>query len=224
MRTRIAEHTAGYGDWGLWHTLFLASRIAAACGDARPLRDWMARLAGAAARAAERHAARLRPLPGLRARWPGSKEGATTRWRSGARRSRTRSSLDLLGHAVEVRVRLACALLQAGAPRRRRRRAGAGARARAKTARAAPSSARPALASWRQPIGMATSMRRRRTRCGAGSAALHPVSARSGRAAPAPPRDRRPAAQRARIGGAGAIARGESNKLIARASTSAPTR
>ena len=28
MRTRIDEHTAGYGDWGLWHTLFFAGRIA----------------------------------------------------------------------------------------------------------------------------------------------------------------------------------------------------
>ena len=29
-RTRVEEHPAGYGNWGLWHVLYFAARIAAA--------------------------------------------------------------------------------------------------------------------------------------------------------------------------------------------------
>ena len=41
MRTRLDEYATGYGHWGLWHTLFFACRVAAACEDASALRDWL---------------------------------------------------------------------------------------------------------------------------------------------------------------------------------------
>src|SRR6185369_11729105 len=44
VTTRLGEHPRGYGDWGLWHALFLGCRIAAACNDAGTLREWLQRL------------------------------------------------------------------------------------------------------------------------------------------------------------------------------------
>ena len=116
MRTRIAEHTAGYGDWGLWHTLFLASRIAAASGERELLQEWLARLAALEPALPNATPARLHPLQGLRGTqaWlEGRRDDAMALWREALEHE---EPLDLLGHAVEVRVRLAGALLQAGAP------------------------------------------------------------------------------------------------------------
>jgi LuxR family maltose regulon positive regulatory protein len=115
MRTRIAEHTAGYGDWGLWHTLFFASRVAAACGDLACLHDWMQRLVALQPALPDAEPARLRPLLGLQgtlASLEGRHEEAIACWRAALEHE---EQVDLLAQAVELRVRLARALLQAGA-------------------------------------------------------------------------------------------------------------
>src|SRR5690606_16097988 len=83
MRTRVDEHPASYGDWGLWHTLYLAARVAASCGDTHALRDWLQRLTALQASLPEALPSRLRPVPGLLgalAALEGRADEARTHW------------------------------------------------------------------------------------------------------------------------------------------------
>jgi LuxR family maltose regulon positive regulatory protein len=115
MRTRVAEHTAGYGDWGLWHTLFFAGRVAAACGDVQTLQGWLQRLLALQAGLPDATPARLRAVVGLQGTlaWlEGRRDAAMTAWRDALAHE---AEADLLAQGVEVRVRLALALARTGA-------------------------------------------------------------------------------------------------------------
>ncbi len=112
MRTRLAEHPAGYGDWGLWHLLFFAGRVAAACGDAPALRDWSQRALALQPGLRDADAPRLRPWDaalGTLAWLEGRADDAIAQWRAALQHE---EHIDLLGQAPDVRVRLAAALVQ----------------------------------------------------------------------------------------------------------------
>jgi LuxR family maltose regulon positive regulatory protein len=115
MRTRVDEHPSSYGDWGLWHTLYLAARVAAACGDAAALRDWLQRLLALQPMLPEVSEARLHPVAGLHgslAALEGRRDDALSHWHDVLAHE---ESADLFGQAGEVRLRLAVMRLQAGA-------------------------------------------------------------------------------------------------------------
>lgn len=121
IKLRLAEHPKGYGDWGLWHTLFMACRVAAACGDAAILREWWQRIVALQGGLTDQTPQRLQPLRGLEGTlaWlEGRADDAIALWRAALDHE---ESLDLLGQAAEVRVRLAAAL----APGRQRQQAAA---------------------------------------------------------------------------------------------------
>ena len=65
IRQRLAEHPPGYGDWGLWHSLFMACRVATAAGDLAALNEWLQRLLALQPGLSDATPARLRPLLGL---------------------------------------------------------------------------------------------------------------------------------------------------------------
>ena len=114
-RTRIEEHPAGYGDWGLWHVLYFSARIAAAAGDAPVLRDWLQRLLALQARLTEADPQRLRPTAGLQgalAELEGRRDEALAHWREVLAHE---EAADLVAQAGEVRVRLASIALKNGA-------------------------------------------------------------------------------------------------------------
>ena len=114
-RTRIDEHPAGYGDWGLWHVLYFSARIAAAAGDAPALRDWLQRLLALQARLTEADPQRLRAVAGLQgamAELEGRRDEALAHWREVLAHE---EAADLVAQAGEVRVRLAAIALKAGA-------------------------------------------------------------------------------------------------------------
>ncbi|GMV57747.1 MAG: LuxR family transcriptional regulator [Betaproteobacteria bacterium] len=114
-RVRIEEHPAGYGDWGLWHVLYLAARIAAAAGDASALRGWLQRLLALQATLPEASPQRLRPVAGLQgalAELEGRGDDALAHWRDVLAHE---EAADLYGQSGEVRVRLASMQLRAGA-------------------------------------------------------------------------------------------------------------
>ncbi len=109
MRTRLSEHPPGYGDWGLWHLLFFAGRIAAACGDAALLREWLQRQMSLQPGLPDVDPPRLRPaqaLHGTLAWLEGRRGEAIAAWRAGLEHE---DQIDLLGQAADVRVRLAAA-------------------------------------------------------------------------------------------------------------------
>ncbi|HEX6362474.1 MAG TPA: helix-turn-helix transcriptional regulator, partial [Albitalea sp.] len=223
MRTRVAEHTAGYGDWGLWHTLFFASRVAAACGDRAALAAWLQRLLALQPGLPDASPERLRPALGLQGTlaWlEGRRDEAVAQWRAALE---DEAHVDLLGQAVELRLRLADALLAAGAP------AEAAAAARSALARDAEDGPRGAVfcaavlptlaaADWQGALdaeAIAT-LRRwaaalRAPAAGAPAAVRATVPERSSRQESAERLSVRELEVLARI------ARGESNKLIARA-------
>jgi LuxR family maltose regulon positive regulatory protein len=113
IRVRVAEHPSGYGDWGLWHTLFMAGRVAASCGDHELLRDCTRRMLALQGRLTDVTPQRLHPLRGLLATqaWlEGRVDDAVAQWQAALEHE---EPLGLLGQAAEVRVRLAHALLAA---------------------------------------------------------------------------------------------------------------
>ena len=115
IRQRVAEHPPGYGDWGLWHSLFMACRVATAVGDRAAVSEWLQRLLALQPGLSDATPARLRPLLGLQgtlASLQGRTAEALETWRQALRHE---SEIDLLGQAAEVRVRLALALLRSGA-------------------------------------------------------------------------------------------------------------
>ncbi|HEV8315064.1 MAG TPA: AAA family ATPase, partial [Burkholderiaceae bacterium] len=111
MRTRLAEHPSTYGDWGLWHTLFFAARVAAACDDLPAARDWLQRLLAMQPGLPDATPERLRPVDGLQGTlaWLEGRHGdALALWRSALAHE---ENADLLGQGNEIRVRLAHALV-----------------------------------------------------------------------------------------------------------------
>ena len=114
-RTRIDEHPAGYGDWGLWHVLYFSARIAAAAGDAPALRDWLQRLLALQAKLTEADPQRLRAVAGLQgamAELEGRRDEALAHWRDVLAHE---EAADLVAQAGEVRMRLASIALKNGA-------------------------------------------------------------------------------------------------------------
>lgn len=112
MRTRLDEYATGYGNWGLWHTLFFACRVAAACQDAAALRSWLQRLLDLEPGLPDATPARLRPALGLQATlaWlEGHAEEAIAGWRAALAHE---EEIDLLGQAQELRLRLAHSLMR----------------------------------------------------------------------------------------------------------------
>ena len=113
-RTRVEEHPTGYGNWGLWHVLYFAARIAAAAGDASALRDWLQRLIALQATLTEADPPRLRPVAGLQgalAELEGRREEALAHWHDVLAHE---EAADLFAQAGEVRVRLASIALKRG--------------------------------------------------------------------------------------------------------------
>jgi LuxR family maltose regulon positive regulatory protein len=111
---RIDEHPAGYGDWGLWHVLYFAARVAAAAGDAAALREWLQRLVALQATLPDATPARLSPVSGLSgtlAELEGRRDAALAHWRDMLAHE---EAADLYGHSGEVRVRLARIAQDAG--------------------------------------------------------------------------------------------------------------
>jgi LuxR family maltose regulon positive regulatory protein len=107
MRRRIDEQPAGYGGWGLWQVVCFAARIAAAAGDAAALRDALQRLDALEPTLSGVTPRRLRPLVALRgtlALLEGRGDAARAHWEDALA---DEESADLLGTAGEVRVRLA---------------------------------------------------------------------------------------------------------------------
>jgi LuxR family maltose regulon positive regulatory protein len=115
MRIRVAEHPAGYGDWGLWHVLFAAVRVAAACADAATTREWLDRLLAmhpTLPEATERRLLPARGPQGTAAFLEGRRDEAIAHWQAAVAQE---EACDLMGQANELRVRLAAARLRDGA-------------------------------------------------------------------------------------------------------------
>jgi LuxR family maltose regulon positive regulatory protein len=115
MRTRVAEQPAGYGGWGLWHALFVAVRVAAACEDTDSARGWLTQLLALHPTLPEVLPQRLHPARGLQGTlaWlEGRHEEATAHWQAALADEGT---CDLMSQAVELRVRLAAACQREGA-------------------------------------------------------------------------------------------------------------
>lgn len=115
MRQRIDAQPIGYGDWGMWHALYVAVRVAAACGDVDATRAWLARLLAMQPALTEASARRLHPARGLQGTlaWlENRRDDALAHWRAALE---DEEASDLMGQANELRVRLAAARLQAGA-------------------------------------------------------------------------------------------------------------
>lgn len=114
MRARLEEHAKGYGEWGLWHTYFYAGRVAAAGGDVATMRAWVEELDRLGPSLPDAHPARLRPaeaLHGTLAWLEGRPEEAMARWQAALVHE---EAMDLAGQANEVRARLAAALAERG--------------------------------------------------------------------------------------------------------------
>lgn len=114
LRSRLAEHPAGYGDWGLWHLLYFGGRVAAACGDAQALRDWSTRALALQPGLRDADPQRLAPWSGAVATlaWlEGRRDEAIAGWQAALEQE---EAIDLLGQAADIRVRLAAALLTHG--------------------------------------------------------------------------------------------------------------
>jgi LuxR family maltose regulon positive regulatory protein len=124
MHTRLAEFPASYGDWGLWHTLFSCTRLAASMGEMAIAREWLQRLHALEPSLPDAEAARLAPTRALGATMAalaGRVDEAIGGWRAALAEE---ESIDLLGQANEVRVRLAWALASGGGPGALREAAG----------------------------------------------------------------------------------------------------
>jgi LuxR family maltose regulon positive regulatory protein len=107
MRRRVDEHPAGYAGWGLWFALHFAARIAAVAGDAACLREWLQRMETMHHTLPDVTPRRLRPLQALHgalAALDGDTAAARAHWQASLI---DEQDADLLGQAAEVRVRLA---------------------------------------------------------------------------------------------------------------------
>lgn len=114
VRTRLAEHPKGYGDWGLWHSLFISARIAATCGEVAQLAELVHRIEALQPTLSDRTPRRLQPTLGLQgtlAAMQGRADDALARWQEALA---DEEALDLYGQALEVRVRVAAHRLAAG--------------------------------------------------------------------------------------------------------------
>jgi LuxR family maltose regulon positive regulatory protein len=114
-RTRVDEHPAGYGDWGLWHLLYFAARIAGAAGDVSALRGWLQQLIALQAKLTEADPRRFRAVPGLQgvlAELEGRRNEALVHWREVLSHE---EAADVVALAGEVRVRMASIALSRGA-------------------------------------------------------------------------------------------------------------
>lgn len=110
------EFPASYGGRGPWYALNLAGRVAMACGDAALLRETLARLAQIEASIPEPTPLRLTPVTGLRGHlaWlDGRRDEARALWEEALAEE---EACDLFGLAHELRVRLAQRRLQDGDP------------------------------------------------------------------------------------------------------------
>ncbi|HET9024989.1 MAG TPA: helix-turn-helix transcriptional regulator, partial [Burkholderiaceae bacterium] len=108
------EQPAGYGGWGLWHALYVAARVAAACEDTGSVRHWLTRMLALHPTLAEAAPARLQPSRGLigTLAWlEGRRMEAIAEWQAALAHE---TACDLLSQAVELRVRLAAAYLRDG--------------------------------------------------------------------------------------------------------------
>lgn len=115
MARRLAEQPAGYGGWGRWHALYFAARIAAAAGDRAALRDGLDALQQLQQTLPDATPQRLLPTLGLRghqAALDGDTAKAQHCWIDSLAQA---SASDLLGQAAELRVRLAWLQWQSGA-------------------------------------------------------------------------------------------------------------
>ncbi len=113
LRQRLAEHPKGYGDWGLWHSLFFTGRVAAACGDVALVQEAVDRLASLQPTLSDCTPRRLQPLVGLRGTLASLRgEDPALSWEQALVQE---EALDLYGQAAEVRVRLAALWLARGA-------------------------------------------------------------------------------------------------------------
>lgn len=104
---RIAAQPLTYGGWGVWHVLYFAARIAGAAGDAAALRSFIERLDALEPTLPDLSAARLHPIEGLRgqlAALVGDHDRAGRHWE---RTLTLGPSADLFGQVPEARVRLA---------------------------------------------------------------------------------------------------------------------
>ncbi|MDN3921295.1 LuxR C-terminal-related transcriptional regulator [Roseateles violae] len=104
---RLDEQPPAYGDWGLWHNLFLAARIAACAEAGELLAERLQRLDALNATLSDLTPRRLQPLWGLRGTlaWlRGDLDLAEDCWLLGLDDA---SALDLYGQASEARARLA---------------------------------------------------------------------------------------------------------------------
>jgi LuxR family maltose regulon positive regulatory protein len=115
-RAHGLEFPASFGGRGPWFALFLMGRVAASCGDAALLREALARLAQVQAGLPESTARRLWPLLGLQGHlaWlEGRQQEALALWR---RALEDEEACDLYGLAHELRTRLAQVRLHERAP------------------------------------------------------------------------------------------------------------
>jgi len=113
---RIAAQPSTYGGWGLWHVLYFAARIAGAAGDATALRGFVERLDALEPTLPDLSPARLHPIEGLRgllAALDGDAGAARRHWEHTLALG---ASADLFGQAPEARVRLAQLHLRTGTP------------------------------------------------------------------------------------------------------------
>ncbi len=114
MRRRVAEQPLSYGGWGVWHVLYFAARIAGAAQDRSALREWLEALQRLQETLPDVTPRRLQPLLGLhgtQAALDGDAEGARRHWQAALAQG---SATDLLGQGAELRVRLALLQWQAG--------------------------------------------------------------------------------------------------------------
>lgn len=114
VRRRIDEQPAGYAGWGVWHVLHYAARVAAAAGDDAALRDWLQRLNALHDTLSDATPQRLLPVAALRgmlALHQGDRAGASAHFQQVLD---DEAHADLLGLAGEVRVRLARLRLAGG--------------------------------------------------------------------------------------------------------------
>jgi LuxR family maltose regulon positive regulatory protein len=111
---RIHEQPAGYGGWGLWHALFVAVRVAAACEERDSAREWLAQLLALHATLPEVLPQRLHPARGVQGTvaWlEGRRADAVAHWRAALAEEATS---DLMSQTAELRVRLAAACVADG--------------------------------------------------------------------------------------------------------------
>lgn len=115
IRARIDEQPAGYGGWGLWHALFVAVRVAAACEEVDSARGWLTQLLALEPTLPEALPQRLHPVRGVQGTvaWlEGRRDDALAHWRAALADEATS---DLMSQAVELRVRLAATCASDGA-------------------------------------------------------------------------------------------------------------